>query len=159
MAEGILFIDAKNNVIINRKFKKLFSIHNEDPAILLKNLKKYGLYDAIENESNVEKNVSIKNKKFKFNSLKFNKSHETNFTLLIAKEFGEESEMLKEEQGLISLKNILDNAYEGMVIVNNQGKIVKWNYEKLFGIKEEDVLGKSVEDVIENTRLHIIIKT
>ncbi len=28
-----------------------------------------------------------------------------------------------------------------------------------FGIKEEDVLGKPVQEVIENTRLHIVVKT
>ncbi|MCM0650978.1 sigma 54-interacting transcriptional regulator [Clostridium swellfunianum] len=60
---------------------------------------------------------------------------------------------------LESMKDILDNAYQGIVLVNNEGRIVKWNYEKLFGIKEEDVLGKPIEEVIENTRLHIVAKT
>ncbi|NLB33226.1 MAG: sigma 54-interacting transcriptional regulator [Tissierellia bacterium] len=60
---------------------------------------------------------------------------------------------------LNSLKDVLDNAYQGFVLVNEEGIIIKWNYEKLFGIKEEDALGKHVEDVIENTRLHIVIKT
>jgi len=53
----------------------------------------------------------------------------------------------------------LDNAYQGFVLVNEEGIIIKWNYEKLFGIKEEDALGKHVEDVIENTRLHVVVKT
>ncbi|MDW5298967.1 MAG: sigma 54-interacting transcriptional regulator, partial [Sedimentibacter sp.] len=69
------------------------------------------------------------------------------------------SEIEELKQSLSFMKDILDNAYQGMVLVNEKGKIMKWNYEKLFGIKEEDVLGKSVEDVIENTRLHIVIKT
>ncbi len=57
------------------------------------------------------------------------------------------------------MKDILDNVYQGMVLIDKDGHILKWNYEKLFGIKEEDVLGKHVEDVIENTRLHIVVKT
>ncbi|HCX62008.1 MAG TPA: sigma-54-dependent Fis family transcriptional regulator, partial [Clostridiales bacterium] len=70
-----------------------------------------------------------------------------------------ETEIEELRQGLNSMKDILDNAYQGIVLVDNEGKIVKWNYEQLFGIKEEDVLGKPVEEIIENTRLHIVIKT
>lgn len=57
------------------------------------------------------------------------------------------------------IKDILDHAYQGMVLVDESGRIVKWNYEKLFGLKEEDVIGKPVEEVIENTRMHIVVKT
>lgn len=57
------------------------------------------------------------------------------------------------------LEDLLDTAYYGMAIVDADGKIVKWNYEKLMGIKEEDVLDKHVKDIIENTRLHIVAKT
>lgn len=60
---------------------------------------------------------------------------------------------------LESMKDILDNAYQGIVLVDKDGRILKWNYEQLLGIKEEDVLGKPVEEVIENTRLHIVVKT
>jgi PAS domain S-box-containing protein len=61
--------------------------------------------------------------------------------------------------GLESMKDILDNAYQGIVLVDKEGRIIKWNYENLLGMKEEDVLGKPVEEVIENTRLHIVVKT
>lgn len=57
------------------------------------------------------------------------------------------------------LEDILNYAYEGYVLVDSQGKIVKMNYEKLMGIKEEDVVGKPVEEVIENTRMHLVAKT
>ncbi|MCK9217962.1 MAG: sigma 54-interacting transcriptional regulator [Firmicutes bacterium] len=57
------------------------------------------------------------------------------------------------------MKDILDNAYQGMVLIDKEGRIIKWNYENLLGIKEKDVLDKHVEEVIENTRLHIVIKT
>lgn len=57
------------------------------------------------------------------------------------------------------LEDILNYAYEGYVIVDTEGKIVKINYEKLMGIKEKDAIGKPVEEVIENTRMHIIVKT
>lgn len=57
------------------------------------------------------------------------------------------------------LEDILNYAYEGYVLVDPQGKIVKINYEKLLGIKEEDAIGKPVEEIIENTRMHIVVKT
>lgn len=63
------------------------------------------------------------------------------------------------KQSLEALKDILDIAYQGIVLVDKDARIVKWNYEKLMGIKEKDVLGKPVEEVIENTRLHVVVKT
>ena len=57
------------------------------------------------------------------------------------------------------IEDILEYAYEGFVLVDREGRVVKWNYEKLMGIKEEAVLGKPVKDVIENTRMHIVVKT
>lgn len=57
------------------------------------------------------------------------------------------------------LEDILNYAYEGYVLVDPKGRIVKMNYEKLLGIKEEDAIGRPVEEVIENTRMHIVVKT
>lgn len=73
------------------------------------------------------------------------------------KDAGYQLKELKESVEMIG--ELFDNAYYGMVFVDHEGKIVKWNYEKLMGIKEKDVLNKYVEDVIENTRLHIVAKT
>ena len=57
------------------------------------------------------------------------------------------------------LEDILNYAYEGYVLVDPNGKIVKMNYEKLMGIREEHAIGKPVEEVIENTRMHIVVRT
>jgi len=54
---------------------------------------------------------------------------------------------------------LVENAYEGMVIVDADGCITKFNYEKLLGLKEADVLGRHVSDVIENTEIPRVIKT
>jgi len=69
------------------------------------------------------------------------------------------NELEKLKQSLEVMKDILDHEYQGMVLVDAEGRIVKFNYEKLLGIKEKDVLGKHVDEVIDNTRLHIVIKT
>ncbi|MBQ8662566.1 MAG: sigma 54-interacting transcriptional regulator [Eubacterium sp.] len=57
------------------------------------------------------------------------------------------------------LSDILDTENYGMCIVDRDGRIVLWNYEKFFHLKESDVLGKPVTEVLENTRLHIVAKT
>lgn len=67
---------------------------------------------------------------------------------------------LKElKDSLDMIEDILEYAYEGFVLVDKDGKIVKMNYEKLMGLKEEENLGRPVKDVIENTRMHIVVES
>ena len=70
-----------------------------------------------------------------------------------------EDKLAELKESIEMLEDILNYAYEGYVLVDPEGKIVKMNYEKLLGIKEEDAIGKPVEEVIENTRMHIVVKT
>jgi PAS domain S-box-containing protein len=59
-----------------------------------------------------------------------------------------------------TLKSILNIAYEGVVVVDTNGIIVEFNdaYSRFIHRRPEEVIGKRVQDVIENTRLHIIVK-
>lgn len=59
------------------------------------------------------------------------------------------------------LNSIIDSAVEGTVIVDANGIIVFLNkaYEDLLEIKKEDAIGKHVSDVIDNSRMHIVVKT
>ena len=61
---------------------------------------------------------------------------------------------------LKALDTILNEAYEGIVVVDKNGYITKFNqaYEKFLGLKEEEVKGEFVADVIENTRMHLIVQ-
>jgi transcriptional regulator with PAS, ATPase and Fis domain len=56
---------------------------------------------------------------------------------------------------------ILDIAYEGVALVDRNGFIVKMNqaYRNFLGIISEDVIGKHVTEVIDNTELHLTAKT
>ncbi len=70
-----------------------------------------------------------------------------------------EKRLVQLRSSLEMIEDILKYAYEGYVLVDDQGRIIMMNYDKLMGIKESEVLGMHVEDVIENTRLHIVVKT
>ena len=58
------------------------------------------------------------------------------------------------------LKSVLDSIIEGIIIVNKEANVVyvNKNASKLLGLPS-DIIGKYVEDVVENTRLHIVVRT
>lgn len=66
-------------------------------------------------------------------------------------------EQLKWEMEI--LDEFIEKAYEGLIIIDREGKIVKFKYERFLDVKEVDVIGKHVTEVIENTRLHIVLET
>ncbi len=67
---------------------------------------------------------------------------------------------LKElSRSLKTIEDVLNYAYEGYVLVDRDGRVVMINYDKLLGIKEAEAIGKPIDQVIENTRMHIVVKT
>lgn len=60
-----------------------------------------------------------------------------------------------------ALDVILESAYEGVVLADEKGIIRKMNdaYQNFLGVKGDDVIGKHVTEVIENTRMHIALET
>lgn len=77
----------------------------------------------------------------------------------------EHDNLLKElqEQKNVSqvLNTILETVYDGILVVNKEGYItmISKTYEKFLGVEGQDVIGKHVTEVIENTRMHIVAKT
>ncbi len=71
----------------------------------------------------------------------------------------EEVDRLKEK--LKKLQKVFDNAYEALVIVDPDGYITDFNnaYEECLGLEAEEVKGKHVTEVIDNTRLHVIAES
>lgn len=59
------------------------------------------------------------------------------------------------------LKIILESAYEGVAVVNEEGIILEFNeaYSRFTGIKKKDAVGRHVTEVIDNTNLHNTVKT
>lgn len=68
---------------------------------------------------------------------------------------------LRPQELLELYENIFDHSYNWMVVVDADGKIIMMNepYCKFVGFTAEEVIGMHVTDVIENTRMHIVVKT
>lgn len=54
-----------------------------------------------------------------------------------------------------------DTAYEGLTVVNEKGVIQLFNqaYSRYVGVPKEEAVGRLAEEVIENTRLPVVLKT
>lgn len=110
-----------------------------------------------------KKEIHLKGKHLYFRSIPYIEDDTHKYTIVVFKdvtvERDSDSKLEELMDSLGMMKDIVDHANQGMVLVDKDGRIIKWNYEKLLGKKEEQVLGKPIEDVIENTRLHIVVKT
>ncbi|GLI35225.1 sigma-54 interaction domain-containing protein [Desulforhabdus amnigena] len=59
------------------------------------------------------------------------------------------------------LQAVLDNPYEGMVIIDENGFIRHFSKanETIYGIAAHDAIGRHILEVIPNSRLHIVVRT
>ncbi|MBA4536897.1 sigma 54-interacting transcriptional regulator [Bacillus aquiflavi] len=59
------------------------------------------------------------------------------------------------------LETILEEAIEWLVVVDKAGNIIyiNRNYCHFLGVNREEVIGKHVSNVIENSRMHIVVKS
>jgi PAS domain S-box-containing protein len=64
-------------------------------------------------------------------------------------------------KALKMLEVAIDNAYEGLIITDVDGIILKVNkaYADFLGVDMDGVVGKDVTGVVENTRMHIVART
>jgi PAS domain S-box-containing protein len=64
-------------------------------------------------------------------------------------------------QALKMLEVAIDNAYEGLVITDADGIILKLNqaYADYLGVQIKEAVGHHVTEIIENTRMHIVART
>lgn len=68
---------------------------------------------------------------------------------------------LKEKEKAQILKSIIDFAYDGILGVDKNGLITVFNpvIEKLTGVKADVAIGRPVDSVVENTKMHQVLKT
>lgn len=71
------------------------------------------------------------------------------------------NELEEEREKKKILKVVLDMAYDGIVIVDIKGNIdfISKPYADFLGVNEQEVVGRAVAQVIENTRMDVVVKT
>ncbi|WP_216828397.1 sigma-54 interaction domain-containing protein [Alkalihalobacterium elongatum] len=69
--------------------------------------------------------------------------------------------MLKYDFNKEILEAVIDTAYECIVVVDKAGCVtyINQSYCEFLGVKMDDVFGKHVTEVIENTRMHEVLET
>lgn len=163
LSEGIVAYSTDKRLISNNAFMQLFNVKKENEKAIVNVLKKHGLDKMLNNESEEEKELYVGDKQVKVEKMNLRIADKNMFSVMVFKDLTIKNDpnwkINELKYSLDAMKDIVDNAYQGMVLVDKEGRILKWCYEKLLGIKEEDVLGKHVDEVIENTRLHIVVKT
>lgn len=163
LSEGIVAYSTDKRLISNNAFMQLFNVKKENEKAIVNVLKKHGLDKMLNNESEEEKELYVGDKQVKVEKMNLRIADKNMFSVMVFKDLTIKNDpnwkINELKYSLDAMKDIVDNAYQGMVLVDKEGRILKWCYEKLLGIKEEDVLGKHVDEVIENTRLHVVVKT
>lgn len=70
-------------------------------------------------------------------------------------------ELENEKNASEILRTVIDNAYEGIIVVDEKGYIIMINdaYTEFLGRDAKDIIGKHATEIIDTTRLHIVVKT
>ena len=164
--EGILIIDESNEVyFVNNRFLTMINMKDNGEESLSfsklvenEKIRDFFVLDGIERQGEIQINGNY----LFLNYIPYEgTSHK--FHIFFLKDVTDiedtRSQLMELKFNLDMVEDLLNYVYEGFALVDSEGRIVKWNYEKLLGIKEEDALGRPVQEVIENTRLHIVAKT
>jgi PAS domain S-box-containing protein len=71
-------------------------------------------------------------------------------------------EKVNDLSGQLEMANLVfEHIHNGAVVTNCEGIVTQFNrpYSEFLGLKVEEVVGRNVVDVIENTRMHIVAQT
>lgn len=65
------------------------------------------------------------------------------------------------QQKLEALECVFESLKQGIIVVDNNNiiQLVNHSYEDIMGVPREELLGQSIKDMIENSRMHIVLKT
>ncbi|WP_202710602.1 sigma 54-interacting transcriptional regulator [Sporosalibacterium faouarense] len=166
---GIIAIDNDFNIIMFNEVSEKISRVNADKAIGLK------INDVL-TESKLPETVTtgktvinammeINGRKIITNRAPIIEDGEIKGAIALFIDVTEHDNLLKEleEQKNVSevLNTILETVYDGIVVVNKAGYItmISKTYEKFLGVEGQEIIGKHVTEVVENTRMHIVAQT
>ncbi|MFB4164223.1 sigma 54-interacting transcriptional regulator [Alteribacillus sp. JSM 102045] len=161
LQEGILIIDKNNqplfwNTVIEEwrafgKSKTVHEIFTENEWHLLKRL-----------EPKKEQSITLAAPDAAFHITKYEIIYKGNPALLFTfLKDQTSSAWQKTGQRAESLETIYEYLYDGIIMVDNDGYItmLSQEYADFLEVKLQDVIGRHVTEVIENTRMHIVVQT
>lgn len=117
------------------------------------------------NYKKTNKNINLGKKMILTTRIPMIENNEIKEVIYVFKDITEKesikNQLISEKNWNDILKQALNMAYEGIVIVDKHGYItmISKGYAEFLGIDDKKVIGKHATDVIENTRMHIVVKT
>ncbi len=169
VSNEIIVIDRKNKIFfINESASILFRIDRnnslgKDVNELIRNSELS--YFLSEKKMELKKSIVINNLNLVLRIVPLWEDKNIIGTILIFSNIENYNELLhkldEEKNSSEILNTVIETAYDGMVIINKMAIItmISKAYTEFLGIRREDVIGKHVADVIENTRMPIVLKT
>ena len=126
LSEGILILDSESRIIANNKFMEIFDIKKEEVPNILQKLDGYCLDEVLSSSGNVDRNIYVKDRKIKVEKLVMKASEQYEYSMLIFKDREDIEDSISQinelKHSLDVMKDILDNAYQGMVLVDEDGQ-------------------------------------
>jgi PAS domain S-box-containing protein len=165
MFDGIVIEKSGIVIYCNRAFEEIAQRHKEEVIgkSVFQLFMLLGMADHIDYSSFEEKEFKLGSRQIQFKHFLIEADSDMLTQALIFRNVSVKTisdEFSNDLQDILEiLGDVYGHAYHGMVIVDREGRIIKWDYEELLGYREEEVLGKYAQDVIENTRMHIVVKT
>ncbi|WP_315074040.1 sigma 54-interacting transcriptional regulator [uncultured Clostridium sp.] len=169
VSNEIIVIDRKNKIFfVNESASILFRIDRKnslgkDVNELIRNSELS--YFLSEKKMELKKSIVINNLNLVLRIVPLWEDKNIIGTILIFSNIENYNELLhkldEEKNSSEILNTVIETAYDGMVIINKMAIItmISKAYTEFLGIRREDVIGKHVADVIENTRMPIVLKT
>ncbi|RKD75921.1 transcriptional regulator [Sinobaca qinghaiensis] len=154
-SDPVLCVDAKGKPAGWINEQKLYS-HLEKEKSLDKKVKKGWLEEVYTIQEEDTASLQVEN----LPAVIVNKKGQARRVITPAAWFEKEYANLIQQRNIAQV--ILESAYEGIAVVDKEGRLKQMNqaYRSFLGIDpDEDVSGRPAEDVIENTRLHEVVRT
>lgn len=161
--EGFILVDNNEKVIlINEKAKIIFS-HNDkykDESIIYNNINKFNFKEQlINNKIELNKILNVDGNELTINKIPLNINGVISGVICIIKDNKLAIDLLNTYSSLDILNTIMDTTRECVVVVNKDGIITMMSkcYKDFLGCENPE--GRYVEEIIENTRLSIILES
>lgn len=164
---GLIVLDDDYNlVLINSKGMELLEVENEDEAesIATGILGDIKFHNGIANEEVSRNLIKYRDKELLLYT-GIIKTEDFQGVFIEFNPLSKHKEELKsfdyEIQASSLLRTVLDSSNESFIYINKEGiiEMISESYAEFLNRKKEDLIGLNVVDVVDNTRLDVVLKT